>query len=187
MDRVQVTLKSEALELPASRLKKCFFSHLSPRVPITPGVTLIWPLFPSLLGETIIKSTSGHIAGIIFKHYNFHTILGLRGWQLRRELLLAELVFCQKICKGCESIGMEKIDYSSTLKPARVTIRVRARQIPRPLKLRIVGGSRREAFLKAVSSYNFFYYGIVIHKNPQSLLNEQFRDKASFFTNMPAV
>lgn len=37
----------------------------------------------------------------------------------RDSLLLVD------ICKGCESLGMEKIDYSLTLKPAKVTIRVR--------------------------------------------------------------
>ena len=39
----------------------------------------------------------------------------------------------------------------------------------------------REAFLRAVSPYNFFYYGIVINKDPKKLWGEGFRDKQSFY------
>jgi len=39
----------------------------------------------------------------------------------------------------------------------------------------------RRAFLAAVSPYNFFYYGIVINKNPEKLWGEGFRNKESFY------
>jgi len=39
----------------------------------------------------------------------------------------------------------------------------------------------RRAFLAAVSPYNFFYYGIVINKNPEKLWGEGFRSKESFY------
>lgn len=39
----------------------------------------------------------------------------------------------------------------------------------------------RESFLRAVSPYNFFYYGIVINKDPKKLWGEGFRDKQSFY------
>jgi len=39
----------------------------------------------------------------------------------------------------------------------------------------------RRAFLQAVAPYNFFYYGIVINKNPEKLWGEGFRDKRSFY------
>lgn len=39
----------------------------------------------------------------------------------------------------------------------------------------------REAFLKAVSIYNFFYYGIVINKDPKKLWGDGFRNKESFY------
>ena len=39
----------------------------------------------------------------------------------------------------------------------------------------------RRAFLQAVVPYNFFYYGIVINKDPQKLWGEGFRDKKSFY------
>ncbi|HPW05956.1 MAG TPA: DUF3800 domain-containing protein [bacterium] len=39
----------------------------------------------------------------------------------------------------------------------------------------------RRAFLVAVSPYNFFYYGIVINKNPKKLWDEGFRHKESFY------
>jgi len=39
----------------------------------------------------------------------------------------------------------------------------------------------RRAFLKAVAPYNFFYYGIVINKDPKKLWGEGFRDKKSFY------
>jgi len=39
----------------------------------------------------------------------------------------------------------------------------------------------REAFLKAISPYNFFYYGIVINKDPKKLWGEGFKDKQSFY------
>lgn len=39
----------------------------------------------------------------------------------------------------------------------------------------------RKAFLQAVTPYNFFYYGIVINKNPQKLWGEGFRNKESFY------
>jgi len=39
----------------------------------------------------------------------------------------------------------------------------------------------RRAFLQAVAPYNFFYYGIIINKNPQKLWGEGFRDKKSFY------
>ncbi len=41
--------------------------------------------------------------------------------------------------------------------------------------------SVREAFLKAVSPYNFFYYGIAINKDPERLYGEGFRSKSSFY------
>jgi hypothetical protein len=44
----------------------------------------------------------------------------------------------------------------------------------------------RKSFLKAVLPYNFFYYGIVINKDPQKLWGEGFRNKESF-SNLPAV
>lgn len=39
----------------------------------------------------------------------------------------------------------------------------------------------RVAFLKAVSPYNFFYYGIVINKNPKKLFGDGFKNKSSFY------
>lgn len=39
----------------------------------------------------------------------------------------------------------------------------------------------RETFLKAVSPYNFFYYGIVINKDLKKLWGEGFKDKQSFY------
>ncbi|MEK7627597.1 MAG: DUF3800 domain-containing protein [Patescibacteria group bacterium] len=39
----------------------------------------------------------------------------------------------------------------------------------------------RRAFLTAVFPYNFFYYGIVINKNPEKLWGEGFRNKESFY------
>ena len=39
----------------------------------------------------------------------------------------------------------------------------------------------RESFLKAVSPYNFFYYGIIINKDPKKLWGEGFRNKDSFY------
>ncbi len=39
----------------------------------------------------------------------------------------------------------------------------------------------RKAFLEAVARYNFFYYGIVINKNPKKLWGEGFRNKESFY------
>lgn len=39
----------------------------------------------------------------------------------------------------------------------------------------------REAFLKAVIPYNFFYYGFVINKDPKKLWGEGFRNKESFY------
>ena len=39
----------------------------------------------------------------------------------------------------------------------------------------------RRAFLKAVAPYNFFYYGIVINKDPKKLWGEGFRNKTSFY------
>lgn len=39
----------------------------------------------------------------------------------------------------------------------------------------------RRAFLQAVAPYNFFYYGIVINKDPQKLYGEGFKNKESFY------
>lgn len=39
----------------------------------------------------------------------------------------------------------------------------------------------RRALLKAVAPYNFFYYGIVINKDPKKLWGEGFRNKTSFY------
>jgi len=39
----------------------------------------------------------------------------------------------------------------------------------------------RRAFLQAVAPYNFFYYGIVINKNPEKLWGDGFRNKESFY------
>jgi len=39
----------------------------------------------------------------------------------------------------------------------------------------------RKAFLQAVAPYNFFYYGIVLNKDPKKLWGEGFRDKQSFY------
>lgn len=39
----------------------------------------------------------------------------------------------------------------------------------------------RRAFLQAVAPYNFFYYGIVINKDPKKLYGEGFRNKSSFY------
>lgn len=39
----------------------------------------------------------------------------------------------------------------------------------------------KRAFLKAVSPYNFFYYGIVINKDTKKLWGEGFRNKESFY------
>lgn len=39
----------------------------------------------------------------------------------------------------------------------------------------------RDAFLKAVSPYNFFYYGIVINKDPAKLWGDGFKNKESFY------
>ena len=39
----------------------------------------------------------------------------------------------------------------------------------------------RLAFLQAVAPYDFFYYGIVLNKDPQKLWGAGFRDKQSFY------
>lgn len=39
----------------------------------------------------------------------------------------------------------------------------------------------RETFLRAVSPYNFFYYGVVINKDPKKLWGEGFKNKESFY------
>lgn len=39
----------------------------------------------------------------------------------------------------------------------------------------------REAFLRAVAPYNFFYYGVVINKDPAKLYGDGFRNKESFY------
>lgn len=39
----------------------------------------------------------------------------------------------------------------------------------------------REEFLRAVSKYSFFYYCIVINKNPKKLWSDGFKDKKSFY------
>ncbi|MBI3313948.1 MAG: DUF3800 domain-containing protein [Candidatus Omnitrophica bacterium] len=39
----------------------------------------------------------------------------------------------------------------------------------------------RKAFLSAVAPYNFFYYGIVINKDPDKLYGEGFKHKQSFY------
>ncbi len=39
----------------------------------------------------------------------------------------------------------------------------------------------RSAFLQAVSPYEFFYYGIVINKDPKKLWGDGFKDKHSFY------
>ncbi|RMF99226.1 MAG: DUF3800 domain-containing protein [Acidobacteria bacterium] len=39
----------------------------------------------------------------------------------------------------------------------------------------------RETFLRAVALYNFFYYGIVINKDPLKLYGEGFKNKESFY------
>lgn len=39
----------------------------------------------------------------------------------------------------------------------------------------------RKVFLEAVSPYNFFYYGIVINKDPKKLYGPGFQNKSSFY------
>ena len=39
----------------------------------------------------------------------------------------------------------------------------------------------REQFLRAISPYEFFYYGIVINKDPGKLCGESFKHKESFY------
>ncbi len=39
----------------------------------------------------------------------------------------------------------------------------------------------RTAFLQAVSPYHFFYYGVIINKNPAKLWGEGFKNKTSFY------
>jgi len=39
----------------------------------------------------------------------------------------------------------------------------------------------RKFFIEAVSRYNFFYYGIVINKDPAKLYGEGFKNKESFY------
>ena len=39
----------------------------------------------------------------------------------------------------------------------------------------------RRAFLSAVSPYNFFYYGIVVNKDPAKLWGDGFKNKESFY------
>src|SRR3972149_2145064 len=39
----------------------------------------------------------------------------------------------------------------------------------------------REQFLKAIAPYQFFYYGIVINKDPAKLWGEGFKNKESFY------
>lgn len=39
----------------------------------------------------------------------------------------------------------------------------------------------RDALLTAIAPYNFFYYGIVINKDPTKLWGEGFKDKQSFY------
>jgi len=46
---------------------------------------------------------------------SYLTTTTFRGWQLRLELLLAEIVLCQLAYKGCESIGDEG-DYTRSVR-----------------------------------------------------------------------
>lgn len=39
----------------------------------------------------------------------------------------------------------------------------------------------RKAFLEALAPYNFFYYGIVINKDPQKLWGDGFKNRESFY------
>src|SRR3989338_8953234 len=39
----------------------------------------------------------------------------------------------------------------------------------------------RKAFLGAVAPYNFFFYGVVINKDPRKLWGDGFKDKHSFY------
>ncbi|MEI6511222.1 MAG: DUF3800 domain-containing protein [Candidatus Uhrbacteria bacterium] len=39
----------------------------------------------------------------------------------------------------------------------------------------------RQAFLRAVAPYNFFYYGIVVDKDPGKFWSEGFKNKAAFY------
>jgi hypothetical protein len=39
----------------------------------------------------------------------------------------------------------------------------------------------RKKFLETVTKYNFFYYGIIINKNPAKLYGEGFKDKKLFY------
>jgi len=39
----------------------------------------------------------------------------------------------------------------------------------------------REKFLRIVGTFNFFYYGVVINKDPKKLLGDSFRNKESFY------
>lgn len=39
----------------------------------------------------------------------------------------------------------------------------------------------RKSFLQAVAPYNFFYYGIVINKDPKKLFGDGFKNKSSFY------
>lgn len=39
----------------------------------------------------------------------------------------------------------------------------------------------RETFINAVMPYNFFFYGIVINKDPKKLYGDGFKDKKSFY------
>lgn len=39
----------------------------------------------------------------------------------------------------------------------------------------------RESFMRAVSPYSFFYYGVVINKDPKKLWGDGFKNKESFY------
>lgn len=65
----------------------------------------------------------------------------------------------------------------------RITLLKRELSLPENFEFHFKRNSDkvRRAFLQAVSPYNFFYYGIVINKNPAKLWGDGFRNKESFY------
>lgn len=65
----------------------------------------------------------------------------------------------------------------------RITLLKKEMGFPLPFEFKFskLRREHREAFLKAVMPYSFFYFGIVINKDPKALWGEGFKVKESFY------
>ncbi len=65
----------------------------------------------------------------------------------------------------------------------RITLLKRELNLPEDFEFHFKRNSDkvRRVFLQAIAPYSFFYYGIVINKDPQKLWGEGFHNKESFY------